>query len=35
MLGTLGRFAPDEIPLTPEDLDAAKAFFTTWARELR
>lgn len=35
MLGTLGRFAPDEIPLTPEDLDAAKAFFTAWAQELR
>lgn len=35
MLNTLGRCAADEIPLTADDLDAAKAFFSAWAKELR
>ena len=35
MMGTLGRFADDEIPLAASELPAAKAFFTAWAKELR
>lgn len=34
MLGTLGRFADDEIPLGGGDLEAAKAFFRRWIEEL-
>lgn len=35
MLGTLSRFTPDEIPLAANELDAATAFFSAWAQELR
>ena len=35
MMGTLGRFADDEIPLSPDDLALAKDFFDVWAEELR
>jgi hypothetical protein len=35
MMGTLGRFADDEIPLSPDDLTLAKDFFNAWAEELR
>lgn len=35
MLGTLGRFADDEIPLPASELDSAKAFFAAWGSELR
>ncbi len=35
MLGTLERFTDDEVPLAASELDAAKAFFAAWARELR
>lgn len=35
MMGTLGRFADDEIPLAASELPAAKVFFTAWAKELR
>lgn len=34
MLGTLGRFADDEIPLSPSELPKAKEFFRAWADEL-
>ena len=35
MMGTLGRFADDEIPLSPDDLTLAKDFFNAWAEDLR
>jgi len=35
MMGTLGRFADDEVPLPPGDLALAKDFFDEWAAELR
>jgi hypothetical protein len=35
MLGTLGRFEDEEIPLSDNDLPAAKAFFRSWIAELR
>lgn len=35
MLGTLSRFTPEEIPLAAHELDAATAFFSAWAQELR
>lgn len=35
MMGTLGRFTDDEIPLTASDVPLAKAFFNAWAEELR
>ena len=35
MLRTIGRFADDEIPLSPSDLPKAKKFFEAWADELR
>lgn len=35
MMGTLGRFADDEIPLSASDVPLAKAFFSVWAQELR
>lgn len=35
MMGTMGRFAADEIPLPAEDLPLAATFFHTWAGELR
>ena len=34
MLGTLGRFTADELPLGDEDVTAARAFFGSWAMEL-
>lgn len=34
MLGTLGRFADDEIPLSDDDLRAAKALFNNWIDDL-
>jgi hypothetical protein len=34
MLGTLGRSEDDEIPLSDDDLHAAKTFFRTWIAEL-
>ena len=34
MMGTLGRFADDEIPLSAADLARAKEFFGEWADEL-
>lgn len=35
MMGTLGRFADDEIPLAASDVPLAKTFFGAWAEELR
>lgn len=35
MMRTLGRFADDEIPLAAGDIRRAKAFFNSWADELR
>lgn len=35
MMGTLGRFADDEIPLAASDVPLAKAFFSAWAEGLR
>lgn len=35
MIGTLGRFDDDEIPLPAADIPFAQAFFSTWASELR
>jgi hypothetical protein len=35
MMGTLGRFADDEIPLPAGDVLSAKAFFSAWAEDLR
>lgn len=35
MLGTIGRFDDDEIPLAPSELPQAKEFFRAWAEELR
>ena len=35
MMCTLGRFAQDEIPISPADLARAKEFFGEWADELR
>lgn len=35
MMGTLGRFTDDEVPLSPADRDVARAFFHTWADDLR
>jgi hypothetical protein len=34
MLGTLGRFEGDEIPLGDDDLRAARTFFSSWIDEL-
>lgn len=34
MMGPLGRFRDDEIPLPPSDLPSAKEFFRVWAEEL-
>lgn len=34
MMGTIGRFADDEIPLADSDLPLAKTFFKAWAEEL-
>ncbi len=35
MIGTIGRFDDDEIPLPPSELKRAKEFFGSWAEELR
>lgn len=35
MLGTLGRFEDDEIPLSDNELQAAKTFFRSWIVELK
>ena len=35
MMGTLGRFADDEIPLSPTAVARASKFFGDWADELR
>lgn len=35
MMGTLGRFVDDEIPLAAGDIPLAKEFFSAWADELR
>jgi hypothetical protein len=35
MMGTVGRFDDDEIPLPAQELTAGKAFFAEWAKELR
>ena len=35
MMGTIGRFDDDEIPLPPTELAHAKDFFSAWAEELR
>jgi hypothetical protein len=35
MMGTIGRFADDEIPLSPSELPQAKEFFRAWAEDLR
>ena len=35
MIGTLGRFADDEIPLAANDVPLARTFFSAWAEELR
>ena len=34
MIGTLNRFDDDEIPLVPEEVPLARAFFAGWADEL-
>jgi hypothetical protein len=34
MMGTLGRFADDEIPLATGDVPLAKAFVSAWAEEM-
>jgi hypothetical protein len=34
MLGTMSRFADDEIPLTPTQVPAARKFFNAWTSEL-
>ena len=34
MLGTLGRFADEEIPLPGADVSMARAYFAAWANEL-
>jgi CheY-like chemotaxis protein len=33
MIGTLGRFTDDEIPLAASDVPLAKAFFSAWTEE--
>lgn len=35
MMGTLGRFADDEIPLDQESTSRARAFFAEWSEALR
>jgi hypothetical protein len=35
MMGTLGRFADDEIPLEQADIPGARTFFEAWIEELR
>jgi hypothetical protein len=35
MMGTLDRFADDEIPLDHENISRARAFFATWIEDLR
>jgi hypothetical protein len=35
MMGTLDRFADDEIPLDSEDISRARTFFATWIEDLR
>lgn len=35
MMGTLDRFADDEIPLDQEDVSSARAFFAAWIKDLR
>ncbi|PRZ40842.1 nucleotidyltransferase AbiEii toxin of type IV toxin-antitoxin system [Antricoccus suffuscus] len=35
MLGTIGRFTDDEIPLPGADVSAARAYFAAWASELQ
>lgn len=35
MMGTLGRFTDDEIPLSAHDVPLAREFFSAWAHELR
>lgn len=35
MLGTMGRFDDDEIPLEPSDVPLARTFFDRWAEGLR
>jgi hypothetical protein len=34
MIGTLGRFTDDEIPLPPRSVILAKRFFVAWSKEL-
>ena len=34
MMRTIDRFADDELPITPEQVDAMRAFFRDWADEL-
>ena len=34
MMGTLDRFADDELPINPPDVTAVRTFFADWAREL-
>jgi hypothetical protein len=34
MIGTLGRFADDEVPLPPELVGAARRFFASWIKDL-
>jgi len=35
MMGTLGRFADDEIPLEQADIPVVRTFFEAWIEELR
>jgi predicted nucleotidyltransferase component of viral defense system len=35
MMGTLGRFTDDEIPLERANVPEARAFFATWSEDLR
>jgi hypothetical protein len=35
MIGTIGRFDEDEIPLAEEQCAVARTFFAEWADELR
>ncbi len=35
MMGTLDRFADDEIPLDQQDISRARAFFATWIEGLK
>ena len=35
MMGTLGRFTDDEIPLEQGNIPEARAVFATWSEDLR